>query len=132
MSEKLKIKYKWIRFEKKENSEEWNCINTSGQWLADLYYETGWRQFVAFIEKDARFNHQCLTDMASFLMQLNRTKGCFKGTKPEPNWKKIAERLAEALGDIYRGLEFNNVVTRHSRNNAREALKVFNEAKGKK
>ncbi len=83
MPNDLKTKYKWIRFEKSEASDEWHCINLSGQFLGFAYYKNGWRQYVFNVETSAfeqgiDFNFNCLENIADFLKQLNKTKGCYK------------------------------------------------------
>lgn len=79
----MKTKYKWIRFERKKDcSEEWSVINKSDQWLGDVYYKHEWRQWVFLVDAfvgHSYFNFRCLEDIADFLKQLNKTKGCYKG-----------------------------------------------------
>lgn len=81
----MKTKYKWIRFEKEVNSENWLCFNTSDELLGTLYYKQGWRQFVVLVNPGVgysdgfEFNFCCLEDIADFLKQLNNIKGCYKG-----------------------------------------------------
>ena len=77
----LKTKYKWIRFEK-GHSNDWVCLNKDEECLGIVEYNKGWRQFT--FEPDSFrliFNFRCLEDIADFLKQLNKTKGCYKENK---------------------------------------------------
>ena len=79
----MKTKYKWIRFEKHVCIDivEWLCMNKSDQCLGAVEYDAGWRQFVFIVsvwEGETKFNFRCLEDIADFLKQLNKTKGCYK------------------------------------------------------
>ena len=72
----MKTKYKWIRFEEIPNpgkkTTTWECKNTSDEFLGDIAWETGWRQYVFTPDFRALiFNHQCLKDIGDFLEQLN-------------------------------------------------------------
>jgi len=69
MSE-LKTKYKWIQFE--QAGKEWLCGNhTTGDYLGEVVYDSGWRQHVFEPNYPVKFNTGCLKDIAHFLNQLN-------------------------------------------------------------
>ena len=91
----MKRKYKWIRFEEEVGRGEnpnysvltgnWICINKAGEELGLVEYKNGWRQFVFSVSNSFAgidFNFGCLEDIADFLKQLNKTKGCYK-VKPK-------------------------------------------------
>lgn len=79
----MKTKYKWIEFTYMQDMG-WYCYNLSGEdELGYVEYDKGWRQFV-FVRRDdveIKFNWRCLEDIADFLKQLNKTKGCYKKKK---------------------------------------------------
>ena len=83
----MKTKYKWVRFEQNpETDDEWDCINTYDEVLGRVYYRQGWRQFIflsigAAYSEGNEYNFRCLEDIADFLKQLNKTKGCYKEDK---------------------------------------------------
>lgn len=83
----MKTKYKWIEFKRAEGKNDndliFSCVNTSGEKLGVVGYKVGWRQFVFNCNTDyyyngIDFNFRCLEDIADFLKQLNKTKGCYK------------------------------------------------------
>ena len=76
----MKTKYEWIRFEANEETKRWECFNGDDDILGAIWYATGWRQFsfIPDMNYDLQFNFRCLEDIADFLKQLNKTKGCYK------------------------------------------------------
>ncbi len=79
----MKLTYKWIKFKfYGKNKEHCECRNKEGELLGTVEYENGWRQFVFDMNylgyAGTMFNFRCLEDIADFLKQLNKTKGCYK------------------------------------------------------
>ena len=70
--EKLKLKYKYIHFQRdKQRQGEWVFRNNE-ELLGFVSYYKQWNQYVAEFLEDRVFNNQCLKDIADFLEQLNR------------------------------------------------------------
>lgn len=70
----MKTHYKFIHFVRLPHKpEQWACVNNKTQAaLGAVDYETQWKQFVFWTgNEDAIFSHDCLTDIADFLKQLN-------------------------------------------------------------
>lgn len=80
----MKIKYKYIRFEKDEKysnnhkTEKYYCVNNSGDYyLGFVKWYPQWRQYCFYIQKDwiiscAMFSSGCLDDISDFLKQINQ------------------------------------------------------------
>jgi len=56
-------------------------VNNSGQTLGAIEYKNTWRQYVYESIDEVFYNHRCLTDIAAYLMELNKTKGAYKVKK---------------------------------------------------
>ena len=78
----MKTKYKWIEFVQfPDGLKSWNCFNGDDDILGEVDYCNGWRQYVFAPSEgytSTYFNFKCLEDIADFLKQLNKTKGCYK------------------------------------------------------
>ena len=71
----MKTKYKYIHFAKKEvgSFTIWSCLTNKGSELLGsvAYYKT-WKESVYYPEDSTALSHDCLTDIADFLTQLNK------------------------------------------------------------
>ena len=76
----MKTKYKHIEFGKVEANYE--CYSSDSDYLGYTTYYRSWRQFIFEPAGDyVIFSASCLRDIAHFLDQLNKTKGCYKEKK---------------------------------------------------
>jgi len=76
----MRTKYKHIHFEKRElpptrKTEEWICWNESKQYLGDVRWDNGWRQYCWFQEDGGivgptKMAASCLDDISHFIKQL--------------------------------------------------------------
>jgi len=75
----MKTKYKHIEFNE-VTYNSWTCFNRHYEELIGwVRYYDEWRQFVFSADSAyADFSKSCLEDIAHFLSQLNKTKGCYK------------------------------------------------------
>lgn len=58
-------------------------VNNDGEDLGCISYFNNWRQYVfepegGDLSTTLVLNHRCLTDIAAYLMTLNKTKGAYK------------------------------------------------------
>ncbi len=71
MAMKMKTKYKYIHFER--IAGQWFCYNNTTQdELGRIQYYRRWKQYVIEFEPGCVFNDSCLTDIVSFLRQLQK------------------------------------------------------------
>jgi len=68
MGTPTKTRYKHIRFE--ADPDGWVCLAKGGGVLGGTLFYPRWKQYI-FQPNDAVFSHDCLTDIADFLKQLN-------------------------------------------------------------
>lgn len=72
MGSELKTRYRWIHFEKVDEWYWWCANNKSGDILARVEWYHPWKQWIMACTGDSVvFSHDCLTDIADFLRQLN-------------------------------------------------------------
>lgn len=69
----MKTKYRFIEFRLVSDKPKiWECCNTkSNDVLGCVDWFVSWRQFVFNPENLTTYSHDCLTDIAHFLQQLN-------------------------------------------------------------
>ena len=74
MSEKLKLKYKYITFQeyKKEGVAYLMYNRKASVPIGSVFFYETWKQFVVEFVENCVFNCQCLNDIANFLETLNR------------------------------------------------------------
>ncbi len=70
----MKTQYKYIEFVMVD--DRWVCRNRkSRRVLCEVERLNQWRQYVtSLVDPDAIFSHECHTDIAHFLQQLNEEK----------------------------------------------------------
>lgn len=69
-------KYKYIHFIKEHHTllgyELWVCKNNQGKnYLGFIEYVNKWGEFQYVPENNTAYTHECCTDIADFLQQLN-------------------------------------------------------------
>ena len=71
----MKTQYTHIRFELSEErpkTQVWSIYNNlKGEFLGNVVWHPGWRQYVTEIVGDVYLSESCHNDMAHFLRQVN-------------------------------------------------------------
>jgi hypothetical protein len=71
--------YKWFSFvlqpgKKDQKTKFYACYNTAGEYLGNIHWNTGWRQYCWYQEPEIIMAQGCLQDVCSFLGQLKEER----------------------------------------------------------
>ena len=76
---------KWLRFEKvtkTKTSQDLAHVNILSRETDDdlgtIAYDKGWRQYVWYPQDQIQMSAGCLIELANYMAELNKTKGCYK------------------------------------------------------